>query len=142
VGELTKPQKAKLHALAGKLGLDEESYRGALKAAGVESGSSNDMTQRQYNTQLEWWGEAPPTVPSDGWRDRVGGAPKVKRRQISKIAAICREMSLPPHYVDGMARRMFGVTHTSFCTPDQLWRITAALAKHQKRWHEKEEEKK
>lgn len=53
--------------------------------------------------------------------------------QLGKIEALLAEAKRPWAYADGMAKRMFGVDHVTFCNPEQLQKLIAALVYDAKR---------
>lgn len=116
-----RAELAKIHLLKKELGLDDETYRAMLwTIARVTSAGDADQQQRQAIIEhLKSRGAGGPRrgTPSD---DR---APYVR-----KIRAILNAAQRTDAYADGMARHMFKVAKYTWCTPDQLRRLIAALA--------------
>lgn len=112
---------AKIHLLAKELGLDDETYRAMLwTVARVTSSRDADQQQRQAVIEhLKSRGAGGPRrgTPSDA------RAPYVR-----KIRALLNAAQRTDAYAHGMAAHMFKVAKYTWCTPDQLRRLIAALA--------------
>jgi hypothetical protein len=61
--------------------------------------------------------------------------PKDRQRLMGKIGAVLADLHLPWNYADGIATRMFNINKVEWCSPQQLYRIVAALAIYQRRKH-------
>jgi phage gp16-like protein len=133
---------ARIHMAKAALGLDDDAYRAALRAAaGVESSSQLDFTGRQrviaHFIKCGWDGNKrggkAPSRPSAQRPKRPTPAPAV--------AAMCRKVRaqlislgrLPDTYADGIAKQMFGVQFYEWCQPGQLHAVVAALTVEQQR---------
>lgn len=127
--DLRKNELAQIHIAKAQLGLDETTYRTMLReVGGVDSAADLDGPgRRRIIAHLK----------ARGARLGRAGAPKrgADDRQplIGKIDALLAAMALPRAYADGCARHMFGIARLEWCDPDQLRRIVAALAYHQRR---------
>lgn len=129
---------ARIHLLARKqLALDEETYRALLsRVAGVRSAKDLDRAGRfkvlDELTRLAGDGArrstkaVPPPIATPQVREEL-------RAMVSKLGAIAAELGVEWAYLDGMARRMFGVDKAEWLTADQMHKLVAALAIHQKR---------
>ncbi|WP_416053111.1 gp16 family protein [Cupriavidus basilensis] len=117
---------AKIHIAKKQLAMDDDAYRAMLQSVGGVS-SSKDLTAlgaAKVLRHLEKCGFKPlahvgrrPTPTAD------------RKPLVGKIEALLAEAKRPWAYADSMASRMFKVDKLDWCTPDQLWRIAAALQK-------------
>lgn len=137
-----KADLARIHMAKAALGLDDETYRAALRAvAGVQSSTELDQAGRQrviaHFIKCGWDGNK-----------RAGKAPARPSAQRPKrptpapaVAAMCRKVRaqlislgrLPDTYADGIAKQMFGVQFYEWCQPEQLHAVVAALTVEQQR---------
>ena len=119
----------RIHTGRRALNLEEDDYRALLeRLTGKRSAADLNATERRKVID-EFY--------------RLGFRPKNHRkpassaankaRLINKIEALLADAHRPWAYVDGMARKMFGLDAISFCDDDQLRRIVAALVYDQKR---------
>lgn len=125
---------AKIHIAAKQLGMDDDSYRSMLWAV-ARVRSARDLDEAGRRRVLEHLraagfegkrGSARPHRPHNlGAEDRGP--------QLTKIEAMLAAAGRPWEYADGMARRMFHVDRVTFCNPDQLGKIIAALVYDAKR---------
>jgi phage gp16-like protein len=138
-----KNDLARIHMAKAALGLDDDTYRAALRAAaGVESSSQLDFAGRQrviaHFIKCGWDGSkrkssSSPAKPAANRPKRPTPAPAV--------AAMCRKVRaqlislgrLPDTYADGIAKQMFGVQFYEWCQPEQLHAVVAALTVEQQR---------
>lgn len=130
-------QLAAIHIAAKRLRLDRDTYVALLqRIAGVDSAGKLDARGR-HDVLVELG-----RLAGDGKvRARKGvpppGAPVQVREELQamtdKLGAIAAELNLPWNYLDGMAKRMFGVEKTVWLTAEQMHKLVAALAIHQKR---------
>lgn len=124
-----KQELGLIHAGKKALALDDDTYRDLLeKLTGQRSAADLNWQQRKaVIDHLRASGYKPATR-----RTAPAGN---KGHLISKIKA--QLMSFTPRrgdfYADGMAKRMFGVEHYTWCTPEQLGKIIAALTYAQQR---------
>lgn len=116
-----RAELAKIHVLKKELGLDDETYRAMLwTVARVTSAGDADQQQRQ--------------VIIEHLRSRGAGGPRrgtpsdARAPYVRKIRALLNAAQRTDAYADGMARHMFKVSKYTWCTPDQLRRLIAALA--------------
>lgn len=122
---------AKIHLAKKQLGLDDETYRAMLwTVARAHSAADLDLAGRR--AVLEH-------LKGRGFKGKANHrAARVKPADdrealIAKLQAQMREANVFSSYVDGMAKRMFGVEKFEWCTPDQLHKLVAAMAYHIKR---------
>lgn len=135
---ISQKQIALLHVAKAQLGLSEELYREMLGSVGVYS--SVQLNTKQYNDLMS-------RLESGGFRV-VGGANGTSRRNeiqghhlssperkrlLGKIDKLVEAMNLSPTYALGIARRMWGVDKLTWCTPQQLRAVVAALVVKQKK---------
>lgn len=119
---------ARIHILAGLLGLDRDQYEAMLWSVGrVESSARLDSKGRaQVIAHLEAHAKTrglslrakPRQRPADG-----------KARLVAKVRALL--INATPRrndaYADGMSKRMFGIEKYTWCDPGQLHKLIAAL---------------
>jgi phage gp16-like protein len=127
-GLIGNREKAIVHIAKQQLGLTETEYRAALQKIGVAS--SKNLTFPQYEEFLKTLKaagfvlngkkKAPSYIPA---RKTTWDKDPLMR----KIGALLMGMKLSWNYADGIARRMFKVDCVSWCVPDQLHSIVAAL---------------
>ncbi|MBI2801269.1 MAG: regulatory protein GemA [Gammaproteobacteria bacterium] len=117
---------AKIHIAKKQLGLDEPTYRAMLWTIGrVESSKDLDTHGRQALLDH---------LKSRGFVDRARPKPNEDRAPlIYKIRAMLRAADRPDAYADGIAKRMFGSARYTWCNPEQLRKLVAALAYDAKR---------
>jgi phage gp16-like protein len=120
-------EKAIVHIAKQQLCMTEEEYRAALLKFGVAS--SKNLTFYQYEEFLQ-------KLKADGFvlenkpKGIYGYHPRAswdRAPLLKKIGALLAVMKLSWSYADGIARRMFKVDCVSWCVPDQLHSIVAAL---------------
>ena len=131
---ITNKQKALIHIAKQKTGMSDQEYRDLLGSFGVAS--SKDLTHGKFDSVMKHFKDL-------GFKQTPGKPYKnlhpigSKKRLLHKIEAQITEMNLSWKYVDGMAKKMFGVDQVIWCVPQQLHAIVAALNYHQKRMNEK-----
>lgn len=116
-----RKQLAAIHIGAEQLGLDRDTYESMLwTIARVRSARDLDEAGRDRVLQH---------LRSRGFKERHPGRPHNARRspQIRKIEALLADAKRPWKYADAMAQRMFKVDRVTFCRPDQLTKLIAAL---------------
>ena len=127
---INNKQKALIHIAKQKVGMSDSEYRDLLGSFGVAS--SKDLTLGKFDSVMMYF-------KSLGFEQRPGKPYKKmhpigsKKRLLFKMEAQITEMNLSWKYVDGMAKKMFGVDRVIWCIPQQLHRIVAALNYHRKR---------
>lgn len=118
---------AMIHIAKKDLGLDDDTYRDMLwTVARVRSSGELDHAGRA-NVLIH--------LKARGWKPKHGGfkaeSPKnVKISSValvSKIGALLTVLDKPWAYADGMAKKMFKVEKLTWCTPQQLHKMVAAL---------------
>lgn len=137
-----KNDLARIHMAKAALGLDDDTYRAALRAAaGVDSSSKLDSAGRQrviaHFIKCGWDGNK---RPGSGPAKPAATRPK-RPTPAPAVAAMCRKVRaqlislgrLPDTYADGIAKQMFGVEFYEWCQPEQLHCVVAALAVEQQR---------
>lgn len=123
---------AKIHIAKKQLGLTEDLYRDLLwERYGKSSAADLKVSELiDFCRHFEKLGfkQEPPKKKK---RPRV---PEEKASLIKKIVAQSYALGVPvPEYANGIARKMFGIEDFSWCTPDQLHKIVAALSYQQRR---------
>ena len=132
---ITNKQKALIHIAKQKTGMSDQEYRELLGSFGVAS--SKDLTHGKFDSVMKHF-------TGLGFKRKPGKPYKrlhpigSKERLLYKIEAQITEMDLSWKYVDGMAKKMFGVDRVIWCVPAQLHRIVAALNYHQQRLKKRE----
>jgi phage gp16-like protein len=125
-GLIGNKEKAIIHIAKQQLLMTEEEYRAELLKFGVAS--SKNLTFQQYEEFLQNLKSA--GFALDGKRRTYAPPQRTtwdKGPMLRKIAALLAGMKLTWSYADGIARRMFKVDCVSWCVPDQLHSIVAAL---------------
>jgi len=118
---------AKIHIAKAQLRLDDDTYRDMLWTVGRVR-SAKDLTSDGRRHVLNH-------LRSRGFKDIGRGRPHNadKSPQIRKVEALLADAKRPWSYADAMARRMFQVDRVTFCTPQQLQKLIAALVIDQRR---------
>ena len=137
-----KNDLARIHMAKAALGLDDDTYRTALRAAaGVDSSSKLDGAGRErviaHFIKCGWDGNK---RPSSSPAKPAANRPK-RPTPAPAVAAMCRKVRaqlislgrLPDTYADGIAQQMFNVQFYEWCLPEQLHAVVAALAVEQQR---------
>jgi phage gp16-like protein len=138
-------QLAAIHVLASKrLRLDRETYVALLqRVAGVRS--SADLDGQGRSLVLDELRR----LAGEGRRQmrnavNLPGAPQNVREElaamVAKVGVILAETGSSWNYAHGIAKRMFHIPRVEWLKPDQLHRLVAALAYHQRRRCQSEEE--
>ena len=115
---------AKIHVAKKQLAMEDDAYRAMLQSlAGVKS--AKDLTVVQAEKVLAHLRKCGFTPAAKFGRKPTPA--RDRKALVSKIEALLADSKRPWAYADAMARRMFQVDKLDWCTPDQLWRIVAAL---------------
>ncbi len=125
---------AKIHLAAKQLGMDDETYRDMLWAiARVRSAKDLDEAgRRRVLDHLKSVGFKPkPGSPRPGRPHNLGS--EERGPQLAKIEAMLTSAGRAWAYADGIAKKMFHVDRVTFCNPEQLRKIIAALVYDAKR---------
>lgn len=131
---INNKQKALIHIAKQQTGMSDEEYKDLLGGFGVAS--SKDLTHGKFDAVMRHF-------KGMGFKQKPGKPYKKlhpigsKERLLYKIEKQMTEMNLSWKYVDGMAKKMFGVDRAMWCVPQQLHRIVAALTYHQQRMEKK-----
>jgi hypothetical protein len=123
---------ARIHILAGQLGLDRESYENVLWANGrVESSKDLDEHgRRQVIAHLE------SRLPaSQRYKGRPNNIDSLQRQELKKIEALLADAGRPWAYAVHLARTMYKREALEFCSVPQLVGILTALDKDALRRH-------
>lgn len=137
-----KAQLATIHVMAGRLKLDDDTYRALLeRLTGKRSAADMDFRQRVVvldelrrlsgDTARRMRRTVPPPGAPQGVREELAA-------MIGKLEAMVAELDLSWAYVDGMSKRMFHVDKAQWCTAEQLHKLVAALSFHQRRRRQRE----
>lgn len=118
---------AMIHIAKKDLGLDDDTYRAMLWTV-AHVRSSSDLDQAGRANVLKH-------LKTCGWKPKSSGfkiePPKnVKLSSVAlvgKIGALLTVLQKPWAYADGMAKNMFNVEKLTWCTPQQLHKMVAAL---------------
>lgn len=119
---------AKIHIAAKELQMDRQAYEAMLWAC-ARVRSSRDLDAAGRARVLDH-------LKACGFKGKRGrphqGRPhnlqsEERGPQLGKIEALLADAGRPWAYVDGMARRMFGVASVTWCNPEQLQKLIAAL---------------
>lgn len=116
-----------IHIAKSQLMMKDSEYRTLLKSFGVTT--SKDLTPSQYEKLLHKF-QADGFVLTSKKRGSFRNQPRAawdKEPMLKKIAALLSTMKLSWSYADGIAKRMFKIDATSWCTPEQLHSVVAAL---------------
>jgi phage gp16-like protein len=132
---------AKIHIAAKQLGMDaadkdpNSDYRRMLwSVARVRSsGDLDEPGRRRVLDHLKAAGfkPKPGSNPRPGRPHNLGS--EERGPQLSKIEAMLTSAGRAWAYADGMAKKMFHVDRVTFCNPEQLRKIIAALVYDAKR---------
>lgn len=125
---------AKIHLAAKQLGMDDDTYRDMLWAiARVRSAKDLDEAgRRRVLDHLKAVGFKPkPGSPRAGHPHNLGS--EERGPQLAKIEAMLTSAGRAWAYADGIAKKMFHVDRVTFCNPEQLRKIIAALVYDAKR---------
>lgn len=125
---------AKIHLAAKQLGMDDDTYRDMLWAiARVRSAKDLDEAgRRRVLDHLKAVGFKPkPGSPRAGRPHNLGS--EERGPQLAKIEAMLTSAGRAWAYADGIAKKMFHVDRVTFCNPEQLRKIIAALVYDAKR---------
>lgn len=116
-----------IHIAKNQLMMPDDEYRIILKSLGVST--SKDLTYHQYDRLLQIFRTEGFIITSkkkivhhNHYATSFDRKPMLK-----KIGALLNTMKLNWGYADSIAKHMFKVDITSWCTPAQLHSIVAAL---------------
>lgn len=133
---------AKIHILAGDLGLDtadrnpESEYRSILWAIGRVR-SAGDLDHAGRAAVLDHLAQRGKRLrPSAPAAPEFGADPAFAAECVplgGKIKALLLDGALHWNYAHGIAARMFNVKRLEWCRPDQLRAVVAALEKNRRR---------
>jgi len=116
-----------IHTAVNHLMMNDKEYREILKDFGVTT--SKELSFRQYERLLNRF-RADGFILTTKEVSRHRQLPKPtweKEPMLKKISALLAEMKLAWAYADSIARHMFKVDSTLWCTPAQLHSVIAAL---------------
>ena len=123
---------AKIHIAKKDLVLDDATYRDVLwRVTGKRSCKGMTIAQLEAVVKdMQSNGFKPKATPKHGKKPDV-----IKRRQalMNKIEAILADMTLHWNYAHGVGEQMFQIKRLQFLNDQQLYKVTQALSKHQKR---------
>lgn len=130
-------QIALVHVARRALALSEDEYRGILSSrGGVES--ARDLDPDGLDRVMAHFRKL-------GFRPRVGhsprppdGRPATSRELLrAKIRAQLRDLGLTESYADAISRSRFGVHSWTWLGGEEMWKLAAMLAYHQRRHPER-----
>lgn len=142
--KLTNPQRratiAKIHIAKKELGFDDDTYRDVLwRVTGKRSCSKmNTLELDAVLKDMEANGFKPKIAPQHGKKPNVA---KKRKLLIGKIEAMLADMGLHWNYAHGMAANMFEIKRVEWLNDAQLYKLTQALAIHQKRQQKQDDKK-
>lgn len=130
--EQRRKDLAMIHLAKKELGLDDDMYRDILQqCCGVASSAELDQPNRRKLLAF---------FRGRGWgrRDHTKQRPKNmnvpdRSRMLKKIEALLAEAKRPWSYADSLAKRICKVDSLTFCKPEHLGKIIAALTYDAKR---------
>jgi phage gp16-like protein len=136
---ITAAQNRLLHVARRQLGLSEEVYRDLLARFGGGAASAKDLNREQFGELMDYLGtcgfKSKAAVPG---APNLNRQPQEKRPYLNLIWQLLKKQQLPWKYADGVAWRMFQITRTVWCSPEQLRKVAAAL-EYRDRQEEKHE---
>ena len=136
---ISNQKKAVIHIAKAQVGMSDEEYRDLLGSVGVSSSKKlTDTTFNKVMNRFEALGFQTTSKPRKRPR-KVAGLPPSKREIMAKLAAILLDMDLPWAYVDGIARKRFGVDTVQWLGADDLHAVLKMMIYHQKRKKQKAE---
>jgi phage gp16-like protein len=115
-----------IHVAKSQLMMTDEEYRAVLRSVGVST--SKDLTYPQYEKLLCRFradGFILTAKKHSGRKDTK--ASWDKEPMLKKIGALLAAMGLSWKYADSIAKHMFKVDLVSWCAPEQLHSVIAAL---------------
>jgi len=132
-GKIGKKEIQIIHVAKNQLMMNKEEYQDFLSTFGVST--SKDLSYLQYDGLMQKFRAAGFVFTSK--QKPTGALPKLpwdKQPMMKKIEALLGAMKLPWKYADAIARRMYKIDHTAWCTPPQLHSIVAALEYKKKKF--------
>jgi len=122
---------ARIHLLAKELGLDDGEYRDVLwTIQRVKSAKDLDAHGRQ--AVMDHLASRRTGHPAE--RERRHARPGADREGLAKkIRAQMDDLGVEDEYIDGIAKHMFGIERWTWCSPEQMKKLTAALWYSQRR---------
>lgn len=158
--KITSRQVQFIQAQRRQLGISVDVYCEMKRSVGVQS--TLDLTGYQFEellkrmngsilrksarTRMDCVGGKPDGEIRTSWKPLHSSAAKSgmhhapapdREDMVRKIEAILTEMKLPWSYVDGMAKRMFGLEAFRFCDGERTYKLLQALCVYQKRMQDK-----
>lgn len=130
---ISKAKKAVIHVAKTQTGMTEEEYRDML--AGVGASSSTELTDATFDkvmSRFEQMGFRTTSKPRRRPR-KSAGLPLGKREIMAKMEAILLDMDLPWGYVDGIAKKRFGVDTVQWLEAEDLHKVLKMMVYHQNR---------
>jgi phage gp16-like protein len=135
--EIRRQQLAVIHIGKKALALDDESYRTIVRTiGGAESGSAADLDdqgRRAVLKELNRLGFVDGKVKRSHKGRPLNMDSPDRGAQLGKIEAMLLSAGKPWAYADAIARRVCGVDKVTWCNPEQLRKIIAALVYNAKR---------
>lgn len=129
---ISNKQKALIHVAKAKLGMDDMEYLAMLDRVGVQS--SRDLTHAKFKVILKHLNALGFTPRTKFYRPAGS-----KKRLMSKLLAIKKDLGLTDAYIDAIAQTMFknregGPIESYRWLPDrELYKLVQALSCHQVR---------
>jgi phage gp16-like protein len=129
---ISNGKKAALHIAADQLGLTQAEYKDELKTA-VGVTSSLKLTDKTFARAMEHFKALGYVGSKSKYYRIIENLPVAERRIMGKINAIRLDMSLSWQYVDGIAKRVAGVSAVQWAKGNQLHAVLKALIVYQNR---------
>ena len=129
---------SRIHIMKKELGLDDDCYRALLQGATGKSSAKDMDYKERWRVICEMGrllngGKKQAGAPQGRFPGEPPGWAEAKAHLGGKIKALLADAKRPWSYAHAMAKRMYGIDCVQFCTPDQLWRIVAALERDKQR---------
>ena len=129
-GRIGWPEIKLVHVAIGQLGMSDPEYRRLLtEVAGVTT--SKNLTHDQRDELVRRFQSLGFVMTTNLHKQKTWKAKPAasicKDDLLRKIAAILGDIGLEWNYANGIARRMWKVDSCSWCLPEQLHSIVAAL---------------
>jgi len=127
---ISNKKKAVIHVAKAQVGMTDDEYRDLL--ASVGAASSKDLTTQSFvalMTRFEKMG----FKTTSARRRKPKGLPRGKAATMQKIEAIILDIGLSWAYVDGIARKRFGVDAVQWLEYEDLRKVLQMMVIHQKR---------
>lgn len=136
---ISNAKKAVIHIAKAQTGMSDAEYRDLLSSVGASSSTQlTNATFDQVMERFEALGFRTTSKPRKRPR-KAAGLPQNKQAVMAKLEAILLDMDLPWAYVDGIARKRFGVDTVQWLDAEDLYKVLKMMIYHKQRtWKKKE----